>query len=1154
MGTSLASLLENYQHTPCLFQLADRLSYAPPQHIQLKNLQGSAPAFTLGSIFLNESCGSLNHVIICDDAEAAAYLHNSLENLTGALNLFYFPSSFKNRKNFRLLNSSHVMLRTETLTKFASPTGNRTGALITYPEALFEKVVIPSTLASNIIYIKTGDVLDINGLMEKLVMYGFERTDFVYEPGQFALRGGILDIYSFGNEKPYRIELFGNDVDSIRIVDPETQLSERKLLQVTIIPNVETQFHSGEKTSLFEFLPENTVWWIQDAEMTRERLMQQEEDLQLWMQLQESISEGDRGLKSAHREEEESSVKTMASADDFITASFAFTQLEKFSIVEFGQTNKQGLSPLGGPGSTPAFQIIFSTKQQPAFNRQFDLLIRDLKSWIAKGFAVYLFADNPRQLERLHSIFDDLKAEIQFTPVPVSIHEGFIDEDLKVVCYTDHQIFQRYHKYKVKQAYNKNKALTLRTLRELQPGDYVTHIDHGVGVYSGLQKIEANGKLQEAVRIIYKDSDILYVNINSLHKISKYTGKEGSVPKVNKLGSDVWNKLKEKTKTRVKEIAFDLIKLYAQRKAQQGFQFTPDNYLQTELEASFIYEDTPDQSKATADVKRDMETPSPMDRLVCGDVGFGKTEIAIRAAFKACVDGKQAAVLVPTTILAFQHYKTFKDRLKDFPVTVDYVNRFRSGKEKKETYKKLEEGKIDIIIGTHTLLGKEVKFKDLGLLVIDEEQKFGVAHKEKIKTLRTNVDCLTLTATPIPRTLQFSLMGARDLSIINTPPPNRQPIQTEVQLFNQDFIRDAIYYETERGGQIFFIHNRVQGLAEMTGLIQGLCPDLSIGYAHGQLEGHILEERILDFIDKKYDVLVCTNIVESGVDIPNMNTIIVNNAHQFGLSDLHQLRGRAGRSNKKAFCYLLAPPMSTLPSDSKKRLQTLEQHSELGSGFQIAMRDLDIRGAGNMLGGEQSGFMAEIGFEMYQKILDEAIRELKRTEFRELFKEEIAKQEDFVQDCSIDTDLEILIPDRYVESITERLSLYSRLDNCDTEEELGQFYDELKDRFGPVPKQVNDLFDTVRCRKLAVTLGFEKMLLKNEVLKCYFINKPDSPYFESEIFRALLDFIQTQTNKAKLKQVGKLFMLVIDDIKNMNSLLEILQRMNKAISRSASPA
>jgi transcription-repair coupling factor (superfamily II helicase) len=615
------------------------------------------------------------------------------------------------------------------------------------------------------------------------------------------------------------------------------------------------------------------------------------------------------------------------------------------------------------------------------------------------------------------------------------------------------------------------------------------------------------------------------------------------VPKVNKLGSDTWQKLKEKTKTRVKEIAFDLIKLYAQRKAQQGFSHSPDNYMQIELEASFIYEDTPDQSKASADVKKDMESGSPMDRLVCGDVGFGKTEIAIRAAFKTCCDGKQAAVLVPTTILAFQHYKTFSDRLKDFPVTVDYVNRFKSAREKKDTLKRLAEGKIDIIIGTHALLGKEIKFRELGLLVIDEEQKFGVGHKEKIKTLRTNVDCLTLTATPIPRTLQFSLMGARDLSIINTPPPNRQPIQTEVRGYNEDFIRDAIYYEAERGGQVFFIFNRVLGLAEMASIIQGLCPDLSIAYAHGQMEGHELEERILDFIDKKYDVLVCTNIVESGVDIANVNTIIVNNAHQFGLSDLHQLRGRVGRSNKKAFCYLLAPSLATLPTDSRKRLQTLEQHSDLGSGFQIAMRDLDIRGAGNMLGGEQSGFMAEIGFETYQKILDEAIRELKRTEFKELFREEISKQEDFVQDCTIDTDLEILIPDEYVESITERLSLYTRLDNCEGEEELLQFNTELSDRFGPLPKQVLDLFDTVRCRKIAVSLGFEKMILKDHNLKCYFVNKPDSPYFESATFRDILEFIQKKTNKARLRQNGKFFMLLVEFISDMQQLLGFLQTM-----------
>ncbi|MDQ3682886.1 MAG: transcription-repair coupling factor, partial [Bacteroidota bacterium] len=794
--------------------------------------------------------------------------------------------------------------------------------------------------------------------------------------------------------------------------------------------------------------------------------------------------------------------------------------------------------------------LLFNTKEQPAFNRQFELLINDLKNWESKGFTVNIFAENPKQLERLYTIFKDLNEEIHFNPFATSIHEGFIDEDLKIVCYTDHQIFQRYHKYKVKQAYNKNKAITLRILRELQAGDFVTHIDHGVGIYSGLQKMEVNGRLQEAVRIIYKDNDILYVNINSLHKIAKYSGKEGTVPKVNKLGSDVWNKLKEKTKVKVKAIAFDLIKLYAQRKAQQGFQHTPDTYMQTELEASFIYEDTPDQSKATADVKKDMESASPMDRLVCGDVGFGKTEIAIRAAFKTCIDGKQAAILVPTTILAFQHFKTFSDRLKDFPVTVDYINRFKSAKEKKETYKKLEEGKVDIIIGTHALLGRDVKFKNLGLLIIDEEQKFGVGHKEKIKTLRTNVDALTLTATPIPRTLQFSLMGARDLSIINTPPPNRQPIQTEIRVYNEDLLRDAIYFEAERSGQVFFIHNRVQGLPEMAARMQALCPDLSIGYAHGQMEGHDLEEHILDFIERKYDVLVCTNIVESGVDIPNVNTIIVNNAHQFGLSDLHQLRGRVGRSNKKAFCYLLAPPMSTLPNDSRKRLQTLEQHSDLGSGFQIAMRDLDIRGAGNMLGGEQSGFMADIGFETYQKILNESIRELKRTDFKDLFKDEISKQDDFVQDCTIDTDLEILIPDEYVENITERLSLYSRLDNCDSEQELLQMEQEFLDRFGPLPPEVQELFITVRCRKLAVELGFERIILKNNALRCYFINKADSPYFESDIFKNILDYLQTGTNKAKLKQTGKYFILVMEPANSMQEVYSFLQKMHSGVHKA----
>ncbi len=1131
---NLDVLMDLYKNDPRCFQIANRITMSAPQHLHLSGLQGSASQFLIAAVFNHSLLSQSNHLIILRDAEEAAYFQNTLENITHALDIFFFPSSFKNKKNYHLLNSSHVMLRTEALTKIAG--GGNKKILVTHPESLFEKVVLSSTLSANIISIKQADTLDVNGMLQRFVEHGFVRTDFVYEPGQFAVRGGILDIYTFGNEKPYRLELFGNEVDSIRIFDPETQLSERKLLQVNIIPNVETQFETGEKVSLLSFLPENTIVWMQDWDFIKEKMEQEEENLSIFLSLLQDnpVANNNTDLQDLH-------TKSAISEDDFVTASQIEKEIAQRHLIEFW--NKPGFT-LGG---TKIETIPFSTKEQPAFNRQFDLLIKNLQEYELQHYNIFIFADNPKQLERLHSIFTDLKANIQVIPIPVSIHEGFIDNDLKVICYTDHQVFQRYHKYKVKQAFSKNKALTLKTLRELQPGDYVSHIDHGVGVYSGLQKIEANGRLQEAVRIQYKDGDLLYVNISSLHKISKYSGKEGSIPKMNKLGSDVWNKLKEKTKKQVKDIATDLIKLYAQRKSQKGFAHSPDNYMQTELEASFIYEDTPDQAKASEDVKRDMEKDSPMDRLVCGDVGFGKTEIAVRAAFKSCCDGKQAAVLVPTTILAYQHYKTFGERLKDFPVKVDFINRFKSSKEKKETLKKLEEGKIDIIIGTHALLGKDVKFKDLGVMIIDEEQKFGVSAKEKLKQIRATVDSLTLTATPIPRTLQFSLMGARDLSIINTPPPNRQPIQTEVLVFNEDTIRDTIYYETERGGQVFFIHNRVNGLAEMKGLIQGLCPDISIAFAHGQMEGDQLEDTILDFMDKKYDVLVCTNIVESGVDIPNVNTIIVNNAHQFGLSDLHQLRGRVGRSNKKAFCYLLAPPMSTLPPDSRKRLSTLEQYSDLGSGFQIAMRDLDIRGAGNMLGGEQSGFIAEIGFEMYQKILDEAIRELKRNEFKDLFKEEIKQQDDFVKDCSIDTDLEILIPDHYVESITERLSLYARLDNCDTENDLQAFHTELHDRFGPVPAAAEDLFTTVRCRKIAVELGFEKMFLKNETLKCFFVGNPDSPYFQSETFNGILQFLQTGTNKGKLKQVGKNGILVVESIKNMRALYEFLQKMQQHV-------
>ena len=1122
------SLFERFNVSPLLNSLADRIAMSETQKIPfqifLQHLNGSVPAFVLQTIFTHEKTNQWNHIVVLNDAEEAAYFFNSIESVTEAMDLFYFPSSFKTPHNFNFLNPSHVMLRTEALTKISM--GGNKKIIVTYPEALFEKVILPKTLQKNIIQIKTNDSIDLNAMMQQFVDYGFERTDFVYEPGQFALRGGIFDIYSFGNEKPYRIELFGEEVDSIRLFDPATQLSERKLLQVNIIPNVTTQFEDTEKIPLIEFMNSNTILWMKDWNVIKQRGMDQWESLNDFLTHtanNKPIELGDAHIKHTQ-------------LDDFDTVENVEASLLNSTIIEWGfQAN------------ITKEVILFNTQVQPSFNRQFQLLIANLQELEKKGYALFIFAEQAKQLERLHAIFTDLKTEIQFTPIVKNIHEGFIDHDHKIVCYTDHQIFQRYHKYKVKQAYSKSKAITLRTLRDMQPGDYVTHIDHGVGVYSGLQKIDVNGLMQEAVRIIYKDSDILYVNINSLHKISKYTGKEGAPPKINKLGSDAWVKLKDKTKAKVKEIAFDLIKLYAQRKAQAGFAFTPDNYMQYELEASFIYEETLDQAKAIADVKKDMETPSPMDRLVCGDVGFGKTEVAVRSAFKAAIDGKQVALLVPTTILAFQHYKTFVDRLKDFPITVDYLNRFKSAAQKKETIEKVKQGKVDILVGTHGILGKDVVFKDLGLMIIDEEQKFGVGHKEKLKTLRATVDCLTLTATPIPRTLHFSLMGARDLSIINTPPANRQPIHTEVQVFNEDTIREAIYYEAERGGQVFFIHNRVQGLSEMCAIIQRLCPDLSIGFAHGQLEGHQLEEKILDFIEKRYDVLVCTNIVESGVDIANVNTIIINNAHQFGLSDLHQLRGRVGRSNKKAFCYLLAPPISTLPDDSRKRLQTLEQFSELGSGFQIAMRDLDIRGAGNLLGGEQSGFMVEIGFEMYQKILAEAVRELKRSDFKELFQEEISKQDDYVQDCTIDTDLEIMIPDIYVESIGERLSLYTRLDQSENDEELDLLHGEMVDRFGPMPKSVEDLFTTVKCRRIAIALGFEKMTLKDETVRCFFINRPDAPYFESDTFKQLLLFAQTAMNTAHFKQAGKNFILIIKDIKGMSECYRLLNKIHTGV-------
>ncbi|MCL4116196.1 UNVERIFIED_CONTAM: hypothetical protein GTU68_010066 [Idotea baltica] len=793
--------------------------------------------------------------------------------------------------------------------------------------------------------------------------------------------------------------------------------------------------------------------------------------------------------------------------------------------------------------------IDFGGKPQPNFNRSFELLIQDLQANEADGVENFIFTDSSKQIERFYSIFEDLEVKVKFHAITKAIHKGFRDDHRKVACYTDHEVFQRFHRYKVRQGFTRDQALNLKMIRELVPGDYVVHIDHGVGKYSGLEKININGHIQESVRLVYRDNDLLYVSINSLHKITKYVGKDGTPPKLDKIGGDTWKALKSKTKKKVKDIAKDLIKLYAKRKAAEGFACAPDGYLQNELEASFIYEDTPDQLSSTVAVKEDMEQSYPMDRLICGDVGFGKTEIAIRAAFKAVVNGKQVAILVPTTILALQHNKTFGERLKDFPVTVDYVNRFKTTAEKNDTFKRAAEGKLDILIGTHAILNKKVKFKDLGLLIIDEEQKFGVAAKEKLRGLKVNVDTLTLTATPIPRTLQFSLMNARDLSIIKTAPPNRQPIHTERRVFNDEIIKESIYYEIHRGGQVFFVHNRVKSLPDITALIKRLCPDVEIAMAHGQMEPKVLEKTLVNFIEHKYDVLVCTNIIETGLDISNANTMIINNAHHFGLSDLHQLRGRVGRSNKKAFCYLFAPPLSVLTAEARKRLKTLEEFSDLGSGFHIAMKDLDIRGAGNLLGGEQSGFIADIGYETYQRILEEAVLELKEHDFKDDFKEELEKNHSYVRDVEIDTDIEMLIPDAYINSVQERMNLYKEIDQIEDEDGLIVFRDSLKDRFGSVPIQVDELFNGLRLRWVSKRLGFERVLLKNNGLSCFFIGNPQSSFYETKLFQALLDFISSAGGimGLTLKQGRNFLIMKKQNVKNLKESRIILERLEEQV-------
>jgi transcription-repair coupling factor (superfamily II helicase) len=1089
--------------------------------IHLKGLIGSSLGFTLGTLHELSNC---NLLIITDDKEEAAYLQNDIEQVLSKKEPLLLLDSFKKPGKFQEPLTANIQLRTEVINRISNnPT--HTDIVITYPEAIIEKVVELNAIKKSTLNIVIHEKLNEDFIIDMMNSYGFERFDFVYEPGQYAIRGGILDIFSFGNEKPYRIELNGDDVESIRIFDPITQLSEKKISQVTIIPNIQTQFESEEKVGFLDFISKNTFVACKSIQFLSEKLELlniQAADLHDQLGKNNYLKEDHPLLKP--REE------WLSSKDEVLSS------LMDFNIIEYGKYHLD------------ANEIyFFNTSPQPSINKNFNLLLDEWKKLREKQYDIFLFSDNKKQIERFYSIFEDLKSDIQFHPLPNSLKEGFIDEDRKLACYTDHQIFNRYHHYRIKQGFSKSKSLNIKLLQELKPGDFVTHIDHGVGVFSGLEKVEINGQLQEAVRLLYRDNDLLYVNIQSLHKISKFVGKDGSAPRVNKLGTDTWETLKRKTKTKVKDIAKDLIKLYALRRAKKGFSFSNDTYLQTELEASFIYEDTPDQLKATLDVKRDMEKSYPMDRLVCGDVGFGKTEIAIRAAFKAVADNKQVAVLVPTTILALQHYKTFADRLKEFPCRVDYINRFKSAKQQKETLKDVEDGKVDILIGTHAIIGSRVKFKDLGLLIIDEEQKFGVGAKEKLRQMKANVDTLILTATPIPRTLQFSMMGARDLSIINTPPPNRQPIDTELTVLDPNAIKEAIEYEVYRGGQVFFVHNRVKDIEEVAMMLKNICPGFDIAVAHGQMEGHVLEDKLTDFIERKYDVLVSTNIVEAGLDIPNANTIIINDAQNFGMSDLHQLRGRVGRSNKKAFCYLLTPPLSTLSSDSRKRLQTIEEFSELGSGFQVAMRDMDIRGAGNLLGGEQSGFISDIGYDTYHKILDEAIQELKETDFKDVFTEELSKQHNYARESTIETDVEMLIPDEYVNNINERLALYTELDNIKDEDGLIAFEYKLIDRFGAIPKQVYELFEGMRLRKISKQLGFERVVIKKSMMRCSTVDNPESPYYESDVFAKVLAFVTQYPHRASMKQTPNNILITINGIKNMHQAKELMVKINEMV-------
>jgi len=1082
--------------------------------IHLNGLTGSL-ASIIGAACFNLS-GKAS-IFILNDKEEAAYFHNDLEQFIPENDLLFYPGSYRRPYQIEETDNANILMRAEVLNRLSSR--RKPSCIVTYPDAIFEKVITKKELNKNTLKLSVGEGISIDFLNETMFEYGFEYSDFVSEPGQFAIRGGIVDIFSFSNEHPYRIEFFGDEVESIRSFNINTQLSIQEVKKLNIIPNLENKGITESRVSFIHYLEDKAQIWIKDKTFCNAQLDK----------LYQKALESYKDIKGE--------IKHLTPKELFINSEAFSSVIQDFQIVSFGMQNEDNSK-----------EIKFESSFQPSFNKQFDLIIEHFNQKTEEGYENIILCSTIKQEERFQNIFEKIDANFRFTTMLLPLHEGFIDHRNKILCYTDHQLFERYHKFKLKSAKQYKKTITLDEITNLEIGDFVTHMDHGIGKFGGLQKIDVQGKKQEAIKLLYRNNDLLYVSIHSLHKISKYNSKEGTAPRIHQLGSPQWAKTKSKTKTKIKTIAYDLIKLYAKRKAVKGFAYSPDNYLQYELEASFLYEDTPDQLKTTQAVKKDMESNTPMDRLVCGDVGFGKTEIAIRAAFKAVCDNKQVAILVPTTILALQHYKTFRKRLNDFPCKVDYINRFKTAKQQKETLQNLADGKVDIIIGTHRLVGKDVKFLDLGLLIVDEEQKFGVSVKDKLKTIKSNVDTLTLTATPIPRTLQFSLMSARDLSIIKTAPPNRLPVQTENIGFNEETLRDAIQYEVSRGGQIFFIHNRIENIKKVAGMIQRLCPDVKVGVGHGQMEGAKLERLMLDFIEGEFDLLVSTTIIESGLDIPNANTIIINNAQNFGLSDLHQMRGRVGRSNKKAFCYLITPPRISMSEEGRKRIQALEQHSDLGAGFNIAMRDLEIRGAGDILGAEQSGFISDIGFEMYQRILAEAVKELKESEFKDIYVKNTSDSF-LVDECQIDTDMEILIPDHYVNSISERLQLYKDLNTIENEDKLNIFVEQITDRFGKIPPEVEKLLNTIRLRWIAKDLGFEKIILKANKMIAYFVANPNSAFFQSEQFGLILKFIQLNPKACQMKEKNNKLSLIFEKISTVEMALIQLKMITNKLAR-----